>query len=45
MLMVREAGGTVSGVLGNDDPLLTGHVVCGNEFVHGELIKILKKPA
>jgi len=45
MLMVREAGGTVSGVLGSDDPLLTGHVVCGNEFVHGELIKILKKPA
>jgi len=45
MLMVREAGGTVSGVQGNDDPLLTGHVVCGNEFVHGELIKILKKPA
>ncbi|WP_063694175.1 inositol monophosphatase family protein [Bradyrhizobium stylosanthis] len=45
MLMVREAGGTVSGVLGNDDPLLTGHVVCGNEFVHGELIKILKQPA
>jgi len=45
MLMVREAGGTVSGVLGNDDPLLTGHVVCGNEFVHGELIKILKRPA
>ena len=45
MLMVREAGGTVSGVQGNDDPLLTGHVVCGNEFVHGELIKILKRPA
>ncbi|HEX7923585.1 MAG TPA: inositol monophosphatase family protein [Bradyrhizobium sp.] len=42
LLMVREAGGTVSGVQGNDDPLQTGHVVCGNEFVHGELIKILK---
>ena len=42
LLMVREAGGTVSGIQGNDDPLLTGHVVCGNEFVHGELIKILK---
>ncbi|PDT75165.1 inositol monophosphatase family protein [Bradyrhizobium sp. C9] len=42
LLMVREAGGTVSGIQGNDDPLQTGHVVCGNEFVHGELIKILK---
>src|ERR1700749_491852 len=41
-IMVREAGGTVSCVDGNDDPLQTGHVVCGNEFVHGELIKILK---
>ena len=43
MLMVREAGGTVSGVQGSDDPLQTGHVVCGNEFVHGELVKILKQ--
>ncbi|WP_375787073.1 inositol monophosphatase family protein [Bradyrhizobium sp. Pha-3] len=42
LLMVREAGGTVSGIQGSDDPLQTGHVVCGNEFVHGELIKILK---
>ncbi|MBR0755941.1 inositol monophosphatase [Bradyrhizobium jicamae] len=42
LLMIREAGGTVSGIQGNDDPLVTGHVVCGNEFVHGELIKILK---
>lgn len=41
-IMVREAGGTVSGIQGSDDPLQTGHVVCGNEFVHGELIKVLK---
>src|ERR1700689_666083 len=41
-LMIREAGGTVSGFEGNDDPLKTGHVICGNEFVHGELVKILK---
>jgi myo-inositol-1(or 4)-monophosphatase len=40
--MVREAGGTISGIEGSDDPLKTGHVVCGNEFVHGELVKILK---
>ena len=41
-IMVREAGGMVSGIQGSDDPLQTGHVVCGNEFVHGELLKILK---
>jgi myo-inositol-1(or 4)-monophosphatase len=27
---------------GSDDPLKTGHVICGNEFVHGELVKILQ---
>ena len=41
-ILVREAGGTVSGIEGRDDALTTGHVVCGNEFVHGELLKILK---
>jgi len=41
-ILVREAGGTVSGLAGNDDPLVTGHVVCGNEYIHAELVKILK---
>jgi myo-inositol-1(or 4)-monophosphatase len=41
-IMVREAGGVVSGIAGNDDPLVTHNVICGNEFVHGELVKILK---
>jgi myo-inositol-1(or 4)-monophosphatase len=41
-IMVREAGGTISGTEGSDDPLTTGHVVCGNEYVHAELVKILK---
>ena len=40
-IMIREAGGTVSGMKGDDDPLTSGHVVCGNEFVHAELVKIL----
>jgi myo-inositol-1(or 4)-monophosphatase len=43
MLMVREAGGTVTDIATPGDPLVTGHVVCGNEFVHGELVKILRK--
>jgi myo-inositol-1(or 4)-monophosphatase len=41
-IIVREAGGTVSGIEGGDDPLKTGSVICGNEFVHAELVKILK---
>src|SRR5215469_1315424 len=41
-IIVREAGGVVSGIAGNDDPLITRNVVCGNEFVHGELVKIFK---
>jgi len=41
-IMIREAGGVVSGLAGDDDPLKTGQLICGNEFVHGELVKILK---
>ena len=41
-IMIREAGGVVSGMAGDDDPLKTGHLICGNEFVHRELVKILK---
>jgi len=41
-IIVREAGGIVSGITGNDDALVTRNVVCGNEFVHSELVKILK---
>jgi myo-inositol-1(or 4)-monophosphatase len=41
-IMIREAGGVVSGMAGDDDPLKTGHVIAGNEFVHAELVKILK---
>ena len=41
-IIVREAGGTVSGMEGGDDPLKTSHVICGNEYVHRELVKILK---
>jgi myo-inositol-1(or 4)-monophosphatase len=42
LLMIREAGGSVSGIQGNDDPLKTGDIVCGNEAIHRELVKILK---
>ena len=42
ILMVREAGGTVSGIEGGDTALETGNVVCGNEIIQRELVKILK---
>jgi myo-inositol-1(or 4)-monophosphatase len=41
-IIVREAGGIVSGIEGDDDPLKTGSVICGNEFIHAELVKLLK---
>jgi len=41
-ILVREAGGIVSGIEGHDNALTTKNVVCGNEFVHAELVKILK---
>jgi len=42
ILMVREAGGTVSGIEGGDTALETGNVVCGNEIIQRELVNILK---
>ena len=41
-IIVREAGGIVSCIDGESDPLTTGDVICGNEFVHAELVKILR---
>ncbi|HEX7791252.1 MAG TPA: inositol monophosphatase family protein [Afipia sp.] len=42
LIMVREAGGVVSGIDGEDTSMTTGHVVCGNETIQRELVKILK---
>ncbi len=41
-ILIREAGGVVSGIEGHDNALTTGNVVCGNEYVHAELVKVLK---
>jgi len=41
-IILREAGGIVTGSDGHDNALTTGHVLCGNEYVHAELLKILK---
>jgi myo-inositol-1(or 4)-monophosphatase len=42
MIIIREAGGVVSDLHGGEDVLKTGNVVAGNEYVHDELVKILK---
>src|SRR3977135_1471466 len=41
-IMIREAGGVVSGMAGDDDPATPGQLLGCNEFVHGELVKILR---
>ncbi|QDM33756.1 inositol monophosphatase [Tardiphaga sp. vice352] len=41
IVLIKEAGGTVGDIHGGD-VLKTGNIVCGNEFVNGELTKILK---
>ena len=41
-ILICEAGGIVSGIEGHDNALTTGHVVCGNEYVHGALMKVLQ---
>jgi len=44
-VLVREAGGILTGADGHDNALTTGDVVCGNEFVHADLVTILKTAA
>jgi myo-inositol-1(or 4)-monophosphatase len=43
ILMVREAGGFVSDADGGSDPLAKGTIACGNETMHRDLLKLLKK--
>lgn len=44
-LLVREAGGFVSGLGGRDDALSTGEVIAGNETVHKALKALLDEAA
>jgi len=41
IILIREAGGYVSDANGGDNPLETGSVACGNEFLHRDLVKLL----
>jgi myo-inositol-1(or 4)-monophosphatase len=43
LLMVREAGGRVTGVTGNDDALDSGNIVAANETIHELVLGVLAK--
>jgi len=42
VLLVREAGGFVSDLDNGDDMLAKGHIVCGNEAIHRDLLTLVK---
>jgi len=44
-LLVKEAGGYVSGADGEADYLETGSICCGNDIMHRELLGLLRKAA
>lgn len=44
LLMVREAGGFISDFDDRDKMFDTGNIIAGNEFVHGELLQLVKVP-
>ena len=41
-ILIKEAGGVVSCIDGKSDPLKTGNLICGNEYIHAELVKIIR---
>lgn len=41
-LIVKEAGGTVTSIESDDNPVHSGNLVAGNPQVHGDIRKILK---
>ena len=45
LLMVREAGGYVTDLDGNDAMFAKGHIIAGNEMLHQELLATLKAAA
>jgi myo-inositol-1(or 4)-monophosphatase len=42
LLLVREAGGFVTDLLGNDAMFATGDIIAGNETMHREVLGLLK---
>lgn len=44
IILVREAGGFVTDLNGGQDMFGRGEVICGNEAIHGQLMKIVHQP-
>lgn len=44
-VLIREAGGFVTDVTGHDGFMATGNLACGNDTIHKELLKLIKKAA
>jgi myo-inositol-1(or 4)-monophosphatase len=44
-LIIREAGGFVTDLDGRDAMLTKGHIIAGNETMHGALLRLLREPA
>jgi myo-inositol-1(or 4)-monophosphatase len=42
IILVREAGGTVSGIRDGQDPLTSGSIICGNEGLYAPFRKIIQ---
>jgi myo-inositol-1(or 4)-monophosphatase len=42
IVLVREAGGIVSDFAGRTDGLKGTEIVCGNENIHPQMLKLLK---
>jgi myo-inositol-1(or 4)-monophosphatase len=40
--LVREAGGIVTDLSGRDKMLETGDICAGNEFIHRDILKLVK---
>jgi myo-inositol-1(or 4)-monophosphatase len=45
MLLIREAGGTVTDIYGNDRDVSAGSLVAGNQPIHQQVQKLLAPPA
>jgi myo-inositol-1(or 4)-monophosphatase len=45
LLLVREAGGYVTDMDGGDAMFAKGHILAGNETMHGELLRLLRAAA
>ena len=42
IVLVREAGGMISDLDGGQDMLIGGSILCANEYLHPQLLKLLK---